>query len=289
MVLIPHRRGDDGYFMLQLTPPGTAAGEGQLSARTLLPDGEPLELLILADTSASMDAASRERQAELVAALLAALTPKDRFNLATCDVDCDWVFDQAAPGRSEERRPRPGSSSPRRESLGWTDLDKAMPRPWRSAGRRPRWSTSATASSPPATAIRWPSPSGCGGWPRASRARSMPWPPSSSFEPGVLKAIASLGGGSFRQISGSHGPRPWPWSCWARSPSRPLRDVKVEFRGLRTARVYPEELPNLPPGTQQIILGRYLPQGRDQTGEVIVTGTAGAASRSQFTANAVLA
>ena len=39
-----------------------------------------------------------------------------------------------------------------------------------------------------------------------------------------------------------------------------LRDVKVEFRGLRTARVYPEELPNLPLGTQQIILGRYLPE-----------------------------
>ena len=39
-----------------------------------------------------------------------------------------------------------------------------------------------------------------------------------------------------------------------------LRDLKVEFRGLRTARVYPEQLPNLPLGTQQIILGRYLPE-----------------------------
>ena len=33
-----------------------------------------------------------------------------------------------------------------------------------------------------------------------------------------------------------------------------VRDLKVEFRGLRTARVYPEELPNLPAGTQQILL-----------------------------------
>ena len=39
-----------------------------------------------------------------------------------------------------------------------------------------------------------------------------------------------------------------------------LRDVRVEFRGLRTARVYPDPLPNLPLGTQQIILGRYCPQ-----------------------------
>ena len=52
-----------------------------------------------------------------------------------------------------------------------------------------------------------------------------------------------------------------------------MRDLKVEFKGMRTARVYPEELPNLPAGTQQILLGRYLPEGRDQAGEVIVTGT----------------
>ena len=44
---------------------------------------------------------------------------------------------------------------------------------------------------------------------------------------------------------------------------------------LRTARVYPEELPNLPDGSQQNILGRYLPEGRDQVGEVIVTGRRG--------------
>jgi len=52
-----------------------------------------------------------------------------------------------------------------------------------------------------------------------------------------------------------------------------IRDLKVEFKGLRPARVYPEELPNLAPGTQQILLGRYLPEGKDQTGQVIVTGT----------------
>ena len=53
------------------------------------------------------------------------------------------------------------------------------------------------------------------------------------------------------------------------------RQVEIEFTGLRTARVYPGELPNLAAGTQQIILGRYLPEGRDQVGEVIVTGRRG--------------
>ena len=62
VVMIPHRRGDDGYFMLQLTPP---ADDGQWQRETL-PDGEPMSLLVLADTSASMDAPSRAAQAEFL-------------------------------------------------------------------------------------------------------------------------------------------------------------------------------------------------------------------------------
>ena len=115
VVLIPHRRGDDGYFMLQLMPPlpslpaALGSGRGQLQ-RELLPDGEPLELILLADTSASMDAPSRQRQAELVAALLTALRPKDHFNLGTCDVDCQWVFAKASGGRRAEHRTSPAEA-----------------------------------------------------------------------------------------------------------------------------------------------------------------------------------
>ncbi len=72
VVMIPHRRGDDGYFMLQLTPP---ADDGQWQRETL-PDGEPMSLLILADTSASMDAAGRAAQAEFLATLLSAYTQR---------------------------------------------------------------------------------------------------------------------------------------------------------------------------------------------------------------------
>jgi len=59
VVLIPHRRGDDGYFMLQVTPPAPA-GDWD---RYVLADGQPVQLLILADTSASMDASQRAAQA----------------------------------------------------------------------------------------------------------------------------------------------------------------------------------------------------------------------------------
>ena len=54
-----------------------------------------------------------------------------------------------------------------------------------------------------------------------------------------------------------------------------IRDLKVEFKGVKVAAMYPDRLPNLAAGTQQILVGRYLPEGKDQQGEVVVTGTRG--------------
>ncbi len=127
VVLIPHRRGDDGYFMVQLMPPNSPGGRGEINEMQsdLLPDSGPLELIVLADTSASMDAPSRQRQTELVAALLTALTPKDKFNLGTCDVDCQWVFARPAIADAKNVELARQKLAARR-SLGWTDLDKAV-------------------------------------------------------------------------------------------------------------------------------------------------------------------
>ncbi|MCH7729574.1 MAG: hypothetical protein IH991_24315, partial [Planctomycetes bacterium] len=121
VVVIPHRRGEDGYFMMLLTPPG-AEGKWQ---RDILPDGDPLELLVLVDTSASLDFRKRKIQAIFLASLLSSLSPKDKFNVAGCDVESDWVFTKpksanaknidAARQMIEDRAP-----------LGWTDLDNAL-------------------------------------------------------------------------------------------------------------------------------------------------------------------
>src|SRR5207244_12064988 len=63
----------------------------------------------------------------------------------------------------------------------------------------------------------------------------------SSFESGVLKGIASLGGGSMRRVTGEQGPAVVALDLMREIAKPTLRDVKVEFTGLRTARVYPSE------------------------------------------------
>jgi hypothetical protein len=121
VVVIPHRRGADGYFMVQLAPPG-AAGNAE---RPIVPDGEPLRLLVVADTSASMDKAQRAAQATLLSALLGALTEKDTVNVAACDVNCDWAFEKPVRATASNVATLRAFLA-KRSSLGWTDLDKAF-------------------------------------------------------------------------------------------------------------------------------------------------------------------
>jgi tetratricopeptide (TPR) repeat protein len=283
-VLIPHRRGSDGYFMLQLAPP--VGGDLE---RAVLPDGRPLDVIVLADTSASMDAGQRAVQTALVATLLASLTPKDTINVAACDVECDWVFDKAMPATPSSVAAVMNFLA-RRRSLGWTDLDRAFASALQRCGPETQiiyiGDGIVTARDGDAVAF-------------ARRLRALheekgragtfhAVATGSSYEAGVLKAIASLGGGSVRHVSAEEGPTAIALELLGEMVFPTVRDLKVEFKGLRTASVYPEQLPNLPAGSQHVLLGRYLPEGRDQAGEVIVTGTRGGEA-VRFSARVTLA
>jgi len=270
VVMIPHRRGDDGYFMVQLTPPGTS-GDWE---RPMIPNGEPLRLLLLADTSASMDQGQRAIQNAVIASLLMALTPRDMVNLATCDVNCDWVFEKPVPATVANLASIQQVLT-RRISLGWTNLDTAFT----SAMNMSDASThvvyigdgiSTIGDADPVAFAKRLKRSYDG---KAGTFHAVTV--GSSYEPVAIKAIASLGGGSVRRVTGERGPQTTAMELLTELATPGLRNLKVEFTGLRTARVYPEELPNVPAGTQQILLGRYLPEGMDQSGEIIVTGMLG--------------
>lgn len=278
VVVVPHQRGEDGYFLSQITLPG-ADGNWQ---REVLPDGDPLDVLLVCDTSASMDSDSRKTQSEFVASLLSSLGPKDRFNVAVCDVDCTWLFDESvsagASGVDQIAQARNWLSD--RTSLGWTDLDKTIASIQDRAGPSSHVIyigdgivTSGDAS-PQAFAARLDelfSDSESGDGRPTFHAVSV----SSSFESVVLKSIAGIGGGSVRAIGGERTSQSVAFELLNEIAQPGLTDVKLEFRGVQVAAVYPERLPNLSAGTQQIIVGRYLPQGEDQSGEIIVTGKRG--------------
>ena len=96
-----------------------------------------------------------------------------------------------------------------------------------------------------------------------------------TYDATVLKGIAAIGHGSVRSISGDQTPQIVAKELLNEIAQPGLRDLKVEFRGVKVAAVYPDSLPQVPAGTQQILVGRYLPTGKDQQGEVVVTGKLG--------------
>jgi hypothetical protein len=112
MSLVTHQRGDDGYFLLQLDSP-----TGKDDAKR----PESIDLMIVADTSASTSGRPAEIQAGAIDALLESLGPKDRFNLLMGDADRVWVFPEPVAPTAENRR-KAREAHATRPALGWTDL-----------------------------------------------------------------------------------------------------------------------------------------------------------------------
>lgn len=264
LTVVPHRRGEDGYFMLLLSPPDAAQGQWQ---RDLVPENGALDLLLVADTSGSMDEPARVAQSEFLATLLALLGPDDRFRLMTCDVGVHRFKDEAvAP--TEANADAALAWLDGRVSLGWTDLDAAFDAAMAKANDKTvviyvgdGIGTTGDAD-PVALAARLE---------RHGKGVCHAVSVSSTFERGVLEAIASIGGGSVRAADSD--PAAAAYGLLAEAAQPAVKDLAVSFQGLRTARVYPERLPNLPAGAQQVVLGRFLPTGGAQKGRVVVTGT----------------
>lgn len=289
VVMIPHRRGSDGYFLVQLTPP-VADGNWQ---RELLPDGKPLKLVLLCDTSSSMDQEKRRQQAEFVGTVLTSLGDDDRFQLACADVGTAWVAAEPMSA-SVENIAKARAFLENRISLGWTNLDRAFADVIQKSPADAQviyigdGIVSAGTTDPAAFVQRLRQLVGAAQEPAAARdaaenARTAAGvrrtfhsvTVGNTHETVVLKGIAAAGGGSARTIGGEQSPQIVALELLNEITQPGLRELKVEFRGLKVAAVYPSELPNVAAGTQQILVGRYLPEGADQSGEIVVTGLRG--------------
>jgi autotransporter-associated beta strand protein len=276
VVVIPHRRGDDGYLLVELMPPGI---EGNWR-REVLPDGEPLTFVLLCDTSGSMDSEKRKQQAEFVAALLAALGEKDRFLLAATDTSTAWL-DTESREATADRVAAARKFLNDRISLGWTDLDQAA--------------KSVLAKAPTGAQVIYIGDGlvTAGDRKPASfvnrfaklladrREAGKPVPAihsvsvGNTYEATVLRGIAGASGGSSRAIAGERSPQAVAAELLEELSQPGWRDLAVEFRGVKVAAVYPEKLPNVAAGTQQLLVARYLPEGKEQSGEIVVTGKRG--------------
>lgn len=273
VTMLPHRRGDDGYFLLRLAPPQASGGW----ERDIVRDGPPLNVLLLCDTSVSIDKNQRQQQKAFVDALLGSLSAKDTFNLACFDVETDWVFPQQQPADIRSITAAQTMLNTRR-SMGWTDFEKAFASVQKQASQVAGTVVIYLGDGIPAMSWGHDPKVLCDKLKGMIGRDKVPVHAvalGSTHEPMTLRAMANLSGGSWRKIAADRGP-----AMQARDLLQELtdpallRDLKVSFAGITTAKVYPEILPNVQQGTGLILTGRYLP-GKAQTGTVTVSGLRG--------------
>ena len=272
VVVIPHHRGDDGYFMLLLKPPGGGAWE-----RAVSPTASRWTVIMLADTSGVDGSPLREAQDQFVAALLGLAGAEGH-------VPPGGLRRRMRLGdpRSRKRQTQKNIAAAReflgrRRSLGWTDLDAAFEAVIEKAGpntqvdlhrrrhrddrrRRPgrfanRLKQMYTAQGDASTRSHRAAPtSRLSSDDRIARRRL-----GARIAAGAGQAHGQPGGGCTRTAQRDR----------TAGDPRPEDRVPGPARGARVSRA----LPNLPAGTQQIVLGRYLPDAASTEGEIVVTGT----------------
>ena len=262
--LVAHRRGPDGYFALLLAP-GDPGGGG----RAEIPDGKPVEVLLVADTSASIGERARREQADFIQALLGMLGPKDRFRLVCADVEARW-FDEESRPPTEENLEAALAFLEARPSLGWTDFEKCFSEIFEKA--RPGSLVVYLGDGMP-TAGEETRAGVAARLPELAKDRDLVCHAVSignAVDPLVLRSLASIGGGTVFDAASDPARAAGRLLGEALRPS--LKDLEVEIRGMRTAMLHPASPPNLPLGRQQILLGRFRPSEKPIRGEVLVRG-----------------
>jgi Flp pilus assembly protein TadD len=264
-IVIPHRRADNGYFMLLINAPSSK----QKITRDLLVERKPMKFIVMADTSGSVNGTQRKSQLAFIESLLSSLGNNDVFNLMTFDVEPKWISDTMLKNTAKSRA-QALKFVDKRHPLGWTDLDKAF----RSVFDRVEKDTvvifvgdgiiTTGAVDPQAFCKRLKEL-----YPGNGSFHAVA--PGSTYESSVLKTIASFGG-SWRAIGGGTDPARAAYELLKQATTLAIRDLKIRFEGLDVAAVYPGELPNLPTGTQQIVIGRYNPAAGNTKGKVAITG-----------------
>lgn len=245
---VDDQRGDDGYFMVRFTAP---------PAEVCPPPDEakPSDWLLLCDTSGSLRGAARERQLEFVEALLASLGTHDTIQVATCDVVTRFAF-PAPVVNDEANRAAALKFVLQREALGWSDLAGAFTECFQAA----REQTQLVYVGDGIATLGDADPAKCADAITkafAGRGRVHAVVPGNAQEPLVLRAITRLGDGTLHEIGGGSDATQVAAQLISDATDWRATDLKVEFDGVPVAAVYPETLPSLAMGEQQIVVGRY--------------------------------
>ena len=268
LTVVEHVRDGQGYFAAMITPPGENAGW----TRPATPEGTGVELVLVCDTSGSMDAPARSAQREVVAALLGSLGANDRFRLLGSDYKAAW-FDPGAVPADAAHVAAALDFLDARPSLGWTDLDLAFATALESAGKGAVVVYVGDGMVTRGDADGSAFARRCAQLLEGHEVTLDAVAVSNAIDAQVLDAITRAGHGTYVEAGDDVPTAALAILGDALGPK--LQDVHIAFEGIDVARVLPDVLPNIAVGRERIVVGRYQPKSEVQSGRVVVEARLG--------------
>ncbi|MEM7231999.1 MAG: VIT domain-containing protein, partial [Planctomycetota bacterium] len=249
--VVSHQRAEDAYFMALLSVDDLI--ENAVPPVQLERTDGPLDLIVVADTSASVDDRSLREAREMIFSLLSALDEKDRFRLLAFDADAQWIVRDARAATTENIADAL-TKLERRGGMGWSNYDVAFS------------SLSAVATDSSEVVYVGDGQVSQGEADVAAeakvirshyrRGRYHSISVGNAYETSTLRAIVSCGDGVLLHAADAASHVADLLLEQMTSPS--IRDVKLDWSGVRVAAVYPREMRPFVPGEQRVVVGRYL-------------------------------
>jgi Mg-chelatase subunit ChlD len=264
---LTHRRvGEDGYAMLMLAPKREAErGEVQ-----------PKDIVLVFDTSGSMQGAKIEQARKAATTILGALNDQDRFNVIRFSSDTNAFRPGVVPANRENREAARAFVEEFR-AVGGTAIDDALqaglaslPKPEERAGRAP-FLIFMTDGLPTVGVTDIDRILGNAGRAAPKDLRLFAFGVGADVNTLLLDRLGRDNRGTAEYVSQDEDLETKIGSFYAKIADPVLSGVQLKVAGATLKDVYPARIPDLFAGTQLLVLARYQGHGRAKltlTGEV---------------------
>lgn len=249
--LLTHRKSDeDGYFLMTLSPPLTAKG--------------PIakDIVVVSDTSGSMQGDKMEQNKKALKYIVDALAPEDRFSLVQFNTDAD-AFSTKLLDASAENKKAADKFIDELDARGGTNISDAISLGTTILGEdstRPAYLVLITDGEP--TVGETIVDKLLKGVKPKRDIRIFDFGVGYDVNTRLLNQLASEHHGTAQYVEPSESLEVALSNFYQKIKSPVLSDVKIAYDGIQVKDVYPKEVKDIFAGQQVLLIGRYKGDGK---------------------------
>lgn len=249
--LLTHRKTDeDGYFLMTLSPP--VAVKGPVAK----------DIVIVSDTSGSMQGDKMEHSKKALKYIVDALAPEDRFSLVQFNTDTD-AFSTKLLAANADNKKAAGKFIEELDARGGTNISDAISMGTTILGddsSRPAYLVLITDGEPTVgetiidKLLKSVKPK--------RDVRIFDFGVGYDVNTRLLNQLAAEHHGTAQYIEPSESLEVALSNFYQKIKSPVLSDVKITYDGIQTKDVYPKEVKDIFAGQQVLLIGRYKGEGK---------------------------